>query len=344
LQKRTMEDKKRKIAILIVSILMVASAVACTIFGIIGVPVQKTITKASYNMNSEIKYDVYFVDNPIYNETYLKFGDGYVTKYINGIMLTLLYQFDSEKASDLKGNYSVSAVLEATYNEANQIWSKEYPLITEQAFSSGQTSANLSLPIRDYIQLANSIEQDTGVTTSASMTITFRVNASATIEGMPVEDTSVSTLVFDLSKDVLVMNGEPNSVQTKNVEETITENMFPKKMVFFITMPLLLSMVGCLLYLLKYTCGVREDPVKRKLKEIYKKYHSRIVELYPGETIYRKETIMVKSFQDLLLVADELNKPIFKNSTSQDTDIDFYVLDELIAYIYTNKVAEKVLL
>ena len=337
MQKKNISNNKRRLAILISFILTAATIAVCAVFGIIGVPVQKTVQTASYNSRSEIQYKLSFADNPLYNETNLKLGEGYVTKYINSIVLTSSYNFDCKKASDINGNYSVTAVLEAIYNNVNLIWRKEYPFIPQKTFSSGQASDSFVLPLKEYVELVDSIEKDTGVTTSAKMTISFRVNASAKIDGTPVNDTSVSTLVFDLSKDVLVMGGEPKKEQNGNVSKTISKDLLPKKMVLYVTIPLVCLFVGAIIYLLVYTCGVHDDPVKLQLIKIYKKYNSRIVELYPGVNINKLDPVMVKSFQDLLLIADELKKPIFKNSASNYMEIRFYVLDEYKVYIFNTQ-------
>lgn len=334
MQKRNMIYRKRRLAIVILIVLVAASAVFCIIFGIIGVPVQKTITTATYTSSSEIKYHINVQDNALYNDANLEFGDGYVTKYIDAISLNLLYNFDCDEATEIYGNYSVTAVLEGSYNNENLIWRKNYALIPEQSLSSGQVSKELILPVKDYMQMADSIETDTGVSTSAKMTISFTVNAFAAIDGLPINDTSISTLVFDLSKDVLVMSGEPAIEQTVNVEDTITEDMLPKKMALISSIILFCLFSGVLVWLLVFTVGIHEDPVKLQLLKIYKKYNSRIVELQTEANINKYEPVLLSTFHDLLLVADELKKPIFKNSTNICKEIEFYVFDDMIVYIF----------
>ncbi len=75
--------------------------------------------------------------------------------------------------------------------------------------------------------------------------------------------------------------------------------------------------------------------MKLQLSRLYKKYGSRIAELEPGPDILRHNPIMVRSFKDLLLTADELKKPIFKKNADDSVDVEFYVIDEVEIYIFS---------
>jgi hypothetical protein len=160
----------------------------------------------------------------------------------------------------MSGTYSVGAELEATYNDVNLIWKKEFSLIPEMSFTSEQLADSYFLPLYQYGKIAEDIEMNTGVNTSAIMTITLTVNSSAVVDGTPISDTSVSTLVFDLSENVLVMGGEPKQERSTPIEETQTRDLVPKKTALFIFAPPLFLSACALAFLLIYTRGVKEDP------------------------------------------------------------------------------------
>lgn len=327
-------DKKRKWAV-VVSVVSAAVLVsALTVFGIVGVPVDRNVIKATCNTVSEIKYDLIFRDDPLYNETDLEFGDGYVSKYVNAMDLDFLYDFNCSEATDINGTYSVTALLKATYNNSNLIWEKEYPLVHEKAFAVGQFSDGYYLPLSEYKEKADAIDMATGVSTSDMMTVTFKVNVSALVDGTPVSDTSVSTLTFNLSENVMVVGGTPRAEQSSNVEETVTQELVPRKAALFITIPLAILSLCSVAFLLAYTKGVPEDPVRRQLRKLYKSYGNRIVELYPGTAICSHSTITVSSFRDLLLTADELKRPIFKKSSADYEGVEFCVIDESEVYVF----------
>lgn len=332
-----MTNKKRNIAFTVSIISAAALISALILFGIVGIPVERTIEKAACSTVSEIRCDPVFLDDPFYNEARLQFGDGYVTKYVDAIDLDFDYDFSCVGATDITGTYSVTALLQATYNSTSLIWEKEYPLIPPKTFSAGQISDSFNLPLGNYIETTKEIEASTGVSTSAVMTVTYKVDASAMVDGIPVSDSSVSTLTFDLSDKVLVMGGTPKQEQTLSVEESVVQDLIPRRTALIAAAPLVVLSLCAVIFLLCRTRGVPEDPVKLQLCKVYKKYGNRIAELYPGTVICNHETVMVSSFKDLLLTADELKKPIFKKPSDNDADVEFYVIDEIELYIFNPK-------
>jgi len=131
------------------------------------------------------------------------------------------------------------------------------------------------------------------------------------------------------------MSGEPKKEQSGNVEGVIPTALISKNSALKLGIPLWLLSVGAIVYLLVFTSGVIEDPIRTGLLRLYKRYGSRIAELYPGTNISSHVPIMVRSFRDLLLTADELKKPIFTNSAAEYRDVEFYVIDDTKIYIFS---------
>jgi hypothetical protein len=332
--KKELSYKKKKAAVIILSSMTVISAVSLIVFGIIGIKVNKTEQTASYSTKSEINYNLELLNDPYYNKNVIDFGVGYVTKLVNSIDLTFDYSFDSSKAKNISGSYSAKALLEATYNSTNIIWRKEIQLVPQTAFKTGQTTCSLNLPLTEYMELAKNLQLNTGLTTAVKATITYTVNASAEVDGNPVDQISESTLIFPVTGDVIIMDGKPVDQQTKAVENAVLKEVLPKKLMLIVSIVLLVLFGGGLFYLVMFTLGVRTDPIELELNKIYKKYNSRIVELRPENQLEDCETAAVKSFRDLLLVADERKEPIFKNSCANFMDTEFYVFDKLKKYIF----------
>ena len=311
-----------------------AAAASMILFGIIGLKADKTVAKAAYGSKSEIKYNLNFSDDPFYNQDNIEFGNGYVTKLVSNIDLTLLYNFSCAEATEFRGSHSASAILEATYNETDIIWKKEFQLIPHTDFKTKQVTEYVSLPIMEYVELSKNLQEATGVLASVTMTVTYTANASALIDGEPISDSSQSTLVFPVTGDVMVMGGTPLSEQSKNVEAEVPQELLPKREMLIGSIILLSLFVTALLLLLLLTIGVKEDPLELQLNKILKKYGSRIIELNSGARMDEGETICVKSFSNLLLTADELRKPIFKTIGKNLIDTEFFVLDEPVKYVF----------
>ena len=333
MQKKEIAEKKRRAAAAVLIFMATAAAAALVLFGIIGPKVNKTAQVASYSSKSEIEYNVNFADNPYYNEENVEFGSACITKFVNNIDLALLYGFSCSEATGFQGSYSATALLEATYNDSDLIWRKEFRLVPQTNFKTEQVSESVSLPLKEYVELVKNLQETTGVITSVIMTVTYTVNASALIGGETIADTSEATLVFPVTGDVLVMGGTPLNEQSKTIEAEVPREILPKDKMFIGSIVLLIFSGVALITLLLFTKGIKPDPVELQLNRILKKYSGRIVELHSGDRLDSGETVCVESFRDLLLTADELKKPIFKISGEKPIDTEFFVFDEPVKYV-----------
>lgn len=339
--KKEMSYKKRLAYLMVLILLTAVAAAALVVFGIIGIQVSKTVQTAAYDTKSEIQYNLNFIDDPLYNKTNMEFGDGFISKLVNNIDLTFLYAFNSDSATDISGNYTATALLEAIYNDKDLIWKKEFQLVPLTEFKSGQATKSISLPLSEYINFAKTIQQNTGVTTYVKMTVTYSVNASAVIDGKPISESSESTLIVPITGDVIVMDGTPVSEQSKTVESEVLQELLPKNPALICSIILLVLLSAALFCLIMLTKGVKSDPIQLELNNIFKKYSSRIVELHQNNHMPDVETVCVKSFRDLLLIADEMKKPILKNYNEDHLNTDFYVFDENKAFLFNTKFLDE---
>ena len=334
MEKKEISNKSKKTAIIVMIILAVVAASALIIFGIIGLQVNKSVETASYSTKSEIGYNLNLIEDPLYNKDTIEFGDGYVTKFINDIDLNFQYGFDSSNAANISGTQSATAILEAKYNDKDLIWRKEYQLVPQTVFYAKNAAASAKLPIKEYVDFADNLRENSGVTTSVNLTVTYTVDASATIDGQQIAETSESTLVIPITGDVFVIGGTPLSEQSKAIETEVLQELLPKKPILICSSIILFLLIGAIIWLSVFTIGVRENPIELELNKITKKYSSRLVALHENCHLSDCETVSVNSFKDLILVADEVRKPIFRNSSAGSIGTEFFVYDDPKKYIY----------
>ena len=340
--KKEISFKNRKNAIIVLILLSAFAASSLIVFGIIGIEVKNNVQTSSYGTKSEIKYKLNFLDDPLYNKEIIDFGEGYVTKFISDIDLNFLYDFVSDNATNISGNYVATALLEATYNEKDLIWKKEYMIIPETAFNTGSVSESAKLPLKEYIDFADDLRENSGVTTSVNLTVTYTSNVTALIDGKEITETSESTLVLPIADSVIVVGGNPLAEQSKTVESEVLQELFPKTPMLIVSSVFLFLLIGATIYLFVFTIGVRTNPIELELSKISKKYSSRLVALHSDSRVAEYESIAVSSFNDLLLVADEVRKPIFKNVGESCMGTEFFVFDEPIKYVFKAKYLKEV--
>lgn len=334
MEKKKVSYKNRKVAIIVMIISAVVTASVLTIFGIIGIQVNKSVQISSYNTKSEIGYNLNLIEDPLYNKDTIEFGDGYVTKFVNDIDLTFQYDFESISATDISGTQSATAVLEAKYNDKDLIWEKEYQIVPQTTFYSKTANAGAKLPIKEYVDFANNLRENSGVTTSVNLTVTYTADTSATIDGQSINETSESSIVIPITGDVFVVGGTPVNEQSKTVEAKVLQELLPKIPVLVSCSIIIFLLLLAIIWLSFFTIGVHESPIELELNKITKKYSSRLVALHESSNISDCETVSVNSFKDLILVADEVRKPIFRKSSADSSGTEFFVYDDPKKYIY----------
>lgn len=331
---RRIEYKKRRIGVCALVIATWAALIVFLIFCVLGMPADKKVVKGSFETRSEIKYTPVVTNGIVYNESNIQFGTDYISKFIERLDLNCLYDFDCNSANGVSGKYTVTALLEAKYSEENTVWKKEFLLCPEVEFAGKHAEKNLIVDLREYRSFESSIEAETDLSTNVTMTITYTVDVSAMVGNTPINKKSVSTLVLPLDNSLLRFSGEPVSEINEEIEEVVKSEIKFQGWIFYINLIMLLILLVVLFYVLKFTQGIHIDNRKQQLERFFKRYNDRIVELNKEAVILVNSPIIVKSLKDLLLIADELKKPIIKVDLKDYTDIRLYVLDETRQFVY----------
>lgn len=333
-KKREIKTAKRTGAVVLILLAALAGASAALVCGIMEIQTEKTVQAASLTTKSEIQCEMTLREDPYYNRESLEFGSGYIAKYVESAALDFSYAFNCAEAAEVSGIYTVTALLQATYNEKDLVWTKSFNIIPQTGFRAKDSRASAQLPLKEYLDWVKNIEDSTGVNTVVVLTVTYTVNADAEIAGERISDSSEATLTIPLTGEVLVMGGTPVAEQTRAVETRIMKSLLPQKAALLGGGTVFAAALAALIWLLVYTCGVRPDPVKLELERIYKKYGSRIVELRPDAHTDTRDAVPVNAFKDLLLTADELKKPIFKGEGTDGAGAEFYVFDSPNAFMF----------
>lgn len=341
MKKMNIAYRRRIIVIIALSVIVAVGACSLILYGIVGVPTEQVVPRAAYSCVSKISYTPILKEGALYNSGSIEFGANYITSYVDKLSLGCKYDFDADAASDIDGSYSITATLEGIYNNI-VIWNKEYPLVNEQKFVRNNTQKAILLELGDYRSFIEELEKETGIKFDVTMKILYGVNMSAVVGGSTVNEVSESTLQFSMKDLLMQFSGEPLNKLEKTIDEVITSETKLSKALLIANIAILALALASLAYIIFFTVGKRPDPAKRQLKRIFKQYGDRIVEL-KANTIPRADNLMVvSSFKDLLLAADELKRPILKIGEEDYRNISFYVMDEARQYVFhAQSLAEK---
>lgn len=326
--------KIRRTAVAVLLLLILLSSAILVLFGFIGLKFKETVQTGSYSADAEILYSVKLLENPYYNLETIKPGNGYITKFADSMDLDFSYILGGEQASDIRGESQAELVLEAFYNDTDVVWSKAFSILPKASFYTAQTTGHATLPLQDYVALANLMRENTGVVTTVRATLNYTVKVSALVNGTPIENSAEATMIFPVTGDVFAVQGEPVSSYSETLEAEEAVEVLPQKETKIFGIILVVLFSGTLLWLLIFSAAVYPDPATQALERICKKYGGRIITLNGEKLPGTDGAIALKSFRDLLLTADEMKKPVLKNCCENAQDTVFYVFDEQRCYVF----------
>ncbi|HHT63197.1 MAG: DUF5305 family protein [Bacillota bacterium] len=309
----------------------------------------------NYQHKAAVNYRVFYKPNSLYAENSMEKDKVYITNYIDYINTFLEYNYSGDRTAEIRGDYSVIAVVEAqerSNNEENQektIWSKDFVLVPKTEFSARDKAFSLKkeLPVNlnSFNEFAELISKESGVAGYQLATIKWDINIEAETDKGTVKENITPTMTIPLRNKYFEVGGEHSVEKPGTIEEAILV-VDPQKQVKFITCSVLNGLcIIVLILLLACTKGIAPDKLERKIKHIFKKYGTRLVELNlpNGISLDSKNLWPVKSFEDLIRIADEISKPImYQYNLADNKNLPvFYVFDDKKIYAYEVTIPES---
>lgn len=309
-------------------------------------------TLYSYNTKSIIDYNVHLKLNNLYDKTTLEKGKLYITEFVDYIDANFKYEFIGERSADIKGEYNIIAKVNGFTGEGDKlinIWEKEFPIKQYKYFNSkeGKTSINekIKLNLSEYNTFVQQIKESSKISCDTILTLSMNVNLKGATDQGTIEEIISPEIVIPL--DVSMFEITENNIvnQDKAIEETIQVQLsVNKKLVIIYGVILLVSLSALIVMIFIVKATPEMDPLEKELKRIFRKHGDRLVainsEAIESMAIYSdnaiKNSISVNSFEDLVRIADEMNKPIFYKYSENYKEINnFYLSNENEKYIYS---------
>lgn len=309
-------------------------------------------TLYSYNTKSIIDYNVHLKLNNLYDKTTLEKGKLYITEFVDYIDANFKYEFIGERSADIKGEYNIIAKVNGFTGEGDKlinIWEKEFPIKQYKYFNSkeGKTSINekIKLNLSEYNTFVQQIKESSKISCDTILTLSMNVNLKGATDQGTIEEIISPEIVIPL--DVSMFEITENNIvnQDKAIEETIQVQLsVNKKLVIIYGVILLVSLSALIVMIFIVKATPEMDPLEKELKRIFRKHGDRLVainsEAIESMAIYSdnaiKNSISVNSFEDLVRIADELNKPIFYKYRKNYNEIkNFYFSNENEKYLFS---------
>jgi len=314
----------------------------------------------SYSSAGNIDYRVRLKPNILYNETSLGEGEIYITEFVDNILANFSYRFAGDKESEIQSTYEIIAYVEGydeiksdfpTYQQtegsAEQsnsrqkvVWSKEFRLVPETRVNQNgnelSVTRNLSLNYSEYNNFASKAIELSKFSVKTRLVVTMNVMTEANTQFGTVNDSCSQSLVIPLgsSSFQIIKNNQPEKPgaleETQKIQIPKDRNLI---ILYGAVGVVSLFILLWLIFLVKTKPGISEHA--KVLNTIFRKYGNRLVALNSASPCDSDLIRMVRSIEDLVRIADEIQKPILYSYNSDSNFINrFFIYDDIWMYVF----------
>lgn len=291
-----------------------------------------------YSVGHQTDYKVYLEQNDFIEQEYLEKDKVYVQDLVRYIDISFYYYYQASQKEKIKCLYDITATLFMDYGTNQQnLFRKEYPIVKNKILEQSNISQtkieeNLTLDYKTYLQEVQKFKEQFNLPIKAYLKVDFKVHTSVQLTE-EVSKMSQSELTIDLSNPVFDIKVQETDEQNETILET--EN-FIKNINFYLlgmsSILFILSFAGLLYQINRYR-SVSITKMRIELNRILKKYADIIVELKEEPQLKTNNVILVKSFNELLDVEEEIREPILFYETKKGENV-FLIVGNQITYQY----------
>ncbi|MGF2618188.1 hypothetical protein FZC84_17975 [Rossellomorea vietnamensis] len=298
------------------------------------------------NNNSEIDYKVFLKSNSVFEEESLPEGATYFSSIVDFIQADFNVGLSSREAGELTGNYEIAAILTnkegASEENTNEgLWSKRFILIPSQKIpeNDGNLSLNESVKVNleEYNAFKEKAAEELNADGNIQLTIAMKVDVEGVTENGPLNESISPSLTMPLGSNEFTISEELGESEFGKIEsnQKIELPVNTKKVMSYGVIELML-LIGLLYIFLFTSTASKKGALSRSISKIFTDHNNRLVALEKpinGKYSYHYK---IKSFGDLLKLADEIGKPVLYEYKKDQKEItDFYLVDENTLYSYS---------
>lgn len=343
-----MKEKKRrkikasiKIALLITILILL---VFLTIFATNSLEENINIKTTTYQDNGSLTPSICLKNNDFLEATCTQDNKSYVTSLINNINISLndtltssnilstdtyQYKIEAEVIANEKGDSS-----KVVYDNTTILDSGNYSTQNDTGYSISKT---VKIDFQDYNKTITDFKKNYVLALDSNLIIKATITSNAIIDDSKdnIDSNKTISITFPLSEQTVNMdldNSTYNKQETK--VETIQDDSFPQKkqalnILYIIDVLVILFTIYIMIKL-----KPKKDEYKAKLERIEKEYDRAIAITMNIPSFKDLKVIRIDSFEELLDVKDNLDKPILLYENKKISKATFFIITSHEAYIY----------
>ncbi len=296
-----------------------------------------------YRFKSAFNYQVYLLPNKLYEEGKQGEEETYLAEFVDKIEVGLESIFEGSKMADLQGQYQIVGTVQGytTKEEKKQIiWSKTFEILPTKSFKEHTDKHHIKPTIQVdfayYNQFARDIIEASQVNTPVELVIKVEGKQTLTTQAGKVPDEIQGTITIPLNTAHFTIMKEGGAEVKDSLWETYTVPIPINREI--IILGVFMIILGFILLggviLLTEPFNAR-DLRFRQLKRLLNNYGNRMIAIDTLRPIDTTEGYYVSSLEDLIKIADEIEKPVLYQRYNKLLELDtFYVEQGKLTYIY----------
>lgn len=304
----------------------------------------------TYNYSTSLNYRVYLKENSFFTDPYLGMNRQYIASIIDHIEVDTKYNFQSTEELDYSYSYEIVATAKSLYETTDgkdaEVWSRAYPISNMKTQSGTGKSFTIddtiSLDYATYNDLMTEFRNQFGLSVDARVDLALKVNVTAGLAGSndnTLQDNSTMTLKIPLLQQTIsitpdYLNSGGNTIYASASDEGASINM---PMVICGGILLIISLILLRIVVKSLLRVTKKSEYIINLNKILKEYGDIIAETNNVPNLSKYEVVMLKNFNDLVDVEEELHSPIICCEVKEDTECWFIILHDRQCYKYELK-------
>ncbi len=358
-----MEERKHrslKLWVRITLFLILICGITIPIFTFLFFINQKQPKKLIYasNINQDINYNVLLFDNNFVNTTTMDENQIYISDLVKNIKLNFNYNYSATKHSKLVYTYSIDGTLygETVNQETGNkeiVWEKKYNLLKEKKFDTQNANfninQNLDIDYLKYKEEVNEFKKRFGMNLTTKLQVVMKIKVDGEYE---YKKTSNKNQRKTFNKENEMVLNIPLGTQafsiTKDYEKQSHINLYEnnllksKKYLIYSLSCMLITILSTILFIFSFKAIFnikRKSEYTKELNKILKAYGQIIVEVTTPIKERGFNVIIVKNFNEMIDLEEELRIPIifYENAYTYSSIFTLTHENTIYKYILKNK-------
>lgn len=308
-------------------------------------PVAAATTGYTYTIKQSVDTGINYFASSFYGSTPGVANSAYVADLTDTIDATLHYRYHGSRSVSLSSMYSAVATVRELYATSadstkplSSVWSHEYPFVKPMTSTTSSRditfSPHVTIPFAEYRSMVDQFKNTLAVPVSSELVITFTVRVFGTIDGTVLDDVRTSTVTVPLDQPIYTLatkfekQDEKQIVPQNAKDDKVVQRMYER------VAAAVLGLVGLAVIVYGLRKKIFKTAYQRELEKIYRYHDGIIIHAKRPSMVTDKNTIPVRSFDDILNIEEETKQPIIAYPLG-DEATQFLIMKDDVMYTYT---------